>query len=382
MALGRPGTHARFLPQKIRVPTDPSGLTSSGMLIGKIRSGEDGTPQIRPRIDLLPKDYLRIGVEDERWHTTLPVMRAVHKASAFALRLPRHKTPPNGTPVFLIDRREPELLRILREWQKRLDDLPLRPAQPVSGAPQLPAPRRAKRMPDMRVMASVPMGRENRTGSGTRLALWLTRRTAEISRPVARKAAWWLPPVVWPDEEAALRRIVAGLWKDGCRNFVCNAPWQRSLFPEELPGESHLIAGPFCNVTNSSALGILAGMGFGAAFASPELPAAEALALPGASPLPLGFVLDGFWPCGISRFGLLGIKPNQPFASPRGELFWSRQYGENVWIYPGWPLDLTAKQDELLRAGYAFFAHMRENPPKELPAARRPGLFNWEGALL
>ena len=93
-------------------------------------------------------------------------------------------------------------------------------------------------------------------------------------------------------------------------------------------------------------------------------------------------MLDGFWPCGISRFGLLGIKPNLPFASPRGELFWSRQYGENVWIYPGWPLDLTAKQEDLLRAGYAFFAHMRENPPKELPAARRPGLFNWDGALL
>ncbi len=382
MALGRPGTHARFLPQKNRVPTDPSGLTSSGMLIGKIRSDEAGTPQIRPRIDLLPKDYLRIGVEDERWHATLPVTRAVHKSSNFTLRLSRHKTPPNGTPVFLIDRREPQLLQILREWQQRLDALPAPPAQPVSGTPQLPSPRRAKRMPDMRVLASVPMGRENRTGSSTRLALWLTRRTAEISRPIARKAAWWLPPVVWPDEEAALRRIVAGLWKDGCRNFVCNAPWQRRLFPEELPGESHLIAGPFCNITNSAALGILARMGFGAAFASPELPAEEALALPKASPLPLGFVLDGFWPCGISRFGLLGIKPNLPFASPRGELFWSRQYGENVWIYPGWPLDLTAKQEDLLRAGYAFFAHMRENPPKELPAARRPGLFNWDGALL
>ena len=93
-------------------------------------------------------------------------------------------------------------------------------------------------------------------------------------------------------------------------------------------------------------------------------------------------VLGGFWPVGISRFGLLGIKPNEPFMSPKGEVFWARQYGGNVWLYPGWPLDITAKRQELQQAGYSFFARLEENPPSSLPEMRRQGLFNWDGALL
>lgn len=103
---------------------------------------------------------------------------------------------------------------------------------------------------------------------------------------------------------------------------------------------------------------------------------------PGQSPLPLGLVLDGFWPVGISRFGLLGLKADEPFLSPKGEAFWARQYGGNIWIYPGWPLDLSAKRQELAAAGYSFFAHMQENPPAALLDLKRQGLFNWEGALL
>ena len=130
------------------------------------------------------------------------------------------------------------------------------------------------------------------------------------------------------------------------------------------------------------ALGVLAGMGFTGAFVSPELAREDLLALPEQSPLPLGAVLSGFWPVGLSRFGLLGVKANEPFMSPKGEVFWARQYGGNVWIYPGWPLDLTAKRQELTAAGYGFFVHIQENPPAGLPEARRQGLFNWDGALL
>ena len=142
------------------------------------------------------------------------------------------------------------------------------------------------------------------------------------------------------------------------------------------------MAGPFCNIANASALGVLQGMGFTAAIVSPELPRDEVLALPAQSPLPLGFVLSGHWPVGISRFGLLGIKANEPFVSPKGEMFWSRQYGDNVWLYPGWPLDFEAQREALLNAGYCFFATLQENLPKTRPQSKRPGLFNWEGALL
>ena len=384
MALGRSTTHARFLPQKSRVPTDPEGQTSSGLLVGKIVT-QEGRPAIKSRMELLPRDYLRIGVEDERFHTTMPVTRRVGKGGTLVLRLPRHTTPPAGTPVFLIDRREAEFVRLLNDWQNRLGTMPQHEVRAVSGAPHLPhalSRTARKRRADMRVLATLPSGKANKAGAANQLGLWLTRRATEISRTVAPRIAWWLPPVLWPEEEHTLGQTIAQLWRNGCRNFVCNAPWQRGLFPEELPSGSNLVAGPFCNTANACALGVLRQMGFATAIVSPELPRDDVLALPGQSPLPLGFVLAGHWPVGISRFGLLGIKPNEPFASPKGEMFWSRVYGENVWLYPAWPLDFSAQRQELLDAGYCFFATLQENLPKTLPPTSRPGLFNWEGSLL
>ena len=64
--------------------------------------------------------------------------------------------------------------------------------------------------------------------------LWLSPRTAEISRTIAPRICWWLPPVIWPEEEEAIRRRLAHLTREGARHFVCNAPWQRDLFPAEL----------------------------------------------------------------------------------------------------------------------------------------------------
>lgn len=381
MALGRPPSRARFLPQKNTLPLAPDGQTSSGLLAGKVRAEPDGRILLKPHFELLPQDLLRVGVEDERWHATLPVTRRIPKAGSLTLRLPRHKTPRTGTPVFLIDRREPELMLLLKDWQARLDALPARQSRAVESAPRLPVAVKARPGPDIFLRSSLPRGRETRGGRNQIMGLWLSPRSAEISRTVTPRISWWLPPVIWPDEEENLQRLITRLWRDGARHFVCNAPWQRGLFPADA-GAADLLAGPFCNAANAAALGILARMGFVGAFASPELSREDLLALPGQSPLPLGLVLDGFWPVGISRFGLLGIRTDEPFLSPKGEAFWARQYGGNIWIYPGWPLDLSAKRQELTAAGYGFFAHMRENPPAALPELRRQGLFNWEGALL
>lgn len=96
---------ARFLPQRTSEPTSPDGQTSSGRLVGKIQTDAEGRPFFKPHIELISYDYLRVGYEDENWHSTLPVTRRTPKAGTFTLRLPRHKTPKAGTPVFLIDRR-------------------------------------------------------------------------------------------------------------------------------------------------------------------------------------------------------------------------------------------------------------------------------------
>ena len=381
MALGRPGTQARFLPKRQRIPTNPGGHTGSGLLLGTLlRSG--GSLQLKPSTELKAKDFLRIGSEDQRWHETLRITRGSPAREAIPLPFRGRKLPPEGTPVYLIDRREKDLLQALSRFEKKLRQFPGRKTIACDIRLELPASRKSRRRPDMHVLSTIPQGRDNRAGSRNMLALWLTAKSVEISRTVARRVVWWLPPVVWPDESSQLGRFIQHLWRDGCRHFVANAPWQRAFFPETLPEGADLVAGPFCNIANTFTLQILAEMGFKAAFISPELGKSDLLALPRRSPLPLGFVLAGFWPVGISRFGLLALKQNVPFSSPKGEVFWTRNYGQNTWIYPAWPLNLREKENELLAAGYAFFATLSENSPPLEGLPSRPGLFNWEQALL
>lgn len=386
MALGRNPTRARFLPQHSNGPTSPDDQTSSGLLIGKVGLTPEGVAAIKTRVELLPQDYLRIGVEDESWHTTLPVTKGIPKAGTLMLRLPKHKTPKAGTSVFLIDRREAQLMQILRQWEGELKGCKATTGSPVTSSPSLPTPIKARKRPDIIVRSTVPVGRETKGSKNTLMALWLAPKAAqELSRTIVPKVSWWLPPVIWPEEEVQTARLIHNLIRNGAKHFVCNSPWQIEFFRNGASTAQNLdiIAGPFCNVANAIFIEALEKMGFAGAFVSPELPRAEFLELPRHSPLPLGMVISGFWPVGISRFGLsAGIKANEPFASPKGEVFWARNYGPNLWIYPAWPLDLNEKRPELENAGYSFFAHVQESPPPALPEVRRQGLFNWEGDLL
>ena len=310
--------------------------------------------------------------------------RRTPKAGTCPLRLSRHKTPKAGTPVFLIDRREPELESILRDWEQRLARAHAVQTREVSFTPRLPSPARGRRQPDLLVRSSLPQGKETRGARASMTGLWMTPSTVRaISRTVAPRISWWLSPVIWPDEEEGWKRLVAEALRNGARHFVLNAPWQIALFGREcLRDPLHLVAGPFCNASNAACIAVLASMGFEAAFVSPELTGEDMLSLPGQSCLPLGAVLSGWWPVGISRHKLHHVKPNEAFASPKGELFWARRYGENTWVYPGWPLGLDGHRPELEAAGFSFFASLDETPPASLPEARRASLFNWQGALL
>jgi hypothetical protein len=127
---------------------------------------------------------------------------------------------------------------------------------------------------------------------------------------------------------------------------------------------------------------VLAKLGFNAAFASPELTAEDYLSLPRQCCLPMGMVLSGYWPVGIARHGLNLVKANEAFFSPKGEGFWGRNYGRNLWLYPAWPLDLSDHRQELEAAGYAFFARIEETLPPNMPTIRRTSDFNWNGSLL
>ncbi|MEZ4604666.1 MAG: hypothetical protein R2861_15065 [Desulfobacterales bacterium] len=117
-------------------------------------------------------------------------------------------------------------------------------------------------------------------------------------------------------------------------------------------------AGPFCNVANELAIENLASMGVSGVMVSPELGGAEYISLPSKSPLPLG-VVSGRWPCVIPHHAG-ELESGQPFTSPKGEQAWVRPYGSDFWVFPNWPVDLTAKTDELKRAGYKMLVHLLE----------------------
>ncbi len=387
-ALGRPRTKATFLPQKPRPPVQANQQTGSGLLAGKVHlaGGRGGRPRFgfRPRFALMAGDYLRVGYEDQPWHFTTRVNGRVPKNGAFPLRPPAAKSPKPGTPVFLIDRQEPELIRQLQHWQDRLDRCPGREPVAVDLEPRLPSPPPGPR-PRPREMVVAweppsPKGGKKMPAEKAPNALWLAPRALQAA-PQAQVPRWWwwLPPVIWPNEEEDWRRLVEQALERGARRFVLGSPWQAAL----LAGAgAELMAGPFCNASNPAALAVLAKLGLKGAIVSPELSAGDFLALPGQSPLPLGVVLTGFWPMGLSRWPLAGIKPGQPFTSPKKEVFWLRRRGQNTWIYAGWPLDLARYRQELVQAGYVWLVHLAEEPPASLPRARRASSFNWKLKLL
>ncbi|MDR1360265.1 MAG: U32 family peptidase [Deltaproteobacteria bacterium] len=386
MALGRPGERTFFLRKtpSAESATGKPVQTGSGLFIGAVGRPMSGGYEFQPRIPLLPRDFLRIGHEDEPWHCTISVPGAVPSGKTFPLRLPRGKQPKADTPVFLIDRQAPELLALLKEWEKNLGSLPSaehaqeKPASLCALQPA-PAPFSGLRPKDILLRASLPHGRD-KSAPGIQ-GLWLSPKAVrEVSRTLHSRISWWLPPVIWPEEEALWSRLIAGILRNGARHVVCNAPWQIAFFPN--PADMVLTAGPFCNTANALALEVLRRAGFSKAVISPELGEADILSLPAKSPLPLGLVISGFWPMGISRRATQPLNTRDSFTSPRNEEFWLRRYGPHTWIYPAWPLDLAARRPALARAGYAFFIAMPDHPPATLAQTPRPGEFNWHTGIL
>lgn len=418
MAFGRPATKAMFLPSHGNTDSEEKaqsnkaknlkqskgkptaitggasrfGQTGSGLQCGRTERDEKGRCFVKPAIALLTKDLLRIGYEDEPWHATIPVVKNVAKDAVFELRVPAKKMPKNGTPVFLIDRKEPELQRELAVWEKRLERQALKQESKDEDIAALKAPsysgdknKEKSRKLNILLRSSLPQGRDAKRGiePGTVQGLWLSPRTVnDISQTLFGRISWWLPPVIWPDEEQGWERLISIAVRKGARHFVCNEPWQTEFFTNPAVVKRHadkpvLTAGPLCNVANVPALALLKDMGFSSAIISAELGEKHILGLPKASPLPLGIVVAGYFPMGITRHVAEPVKNQLPFVSPMGEEFWIRRYGQSTWIYPSWPLDITMHKSALERAGYTTFVTMDDSPPKAVGEPRRTSEFNW-----
>nr|WP_126381234.1 U32 family peptidase [Desulfovibrio ferrophilus] len=381
-SLGRKGSHYSFLPQRRYDPTDPSSQTGSGMPVARTGKTAGRKQQVSPRVPLLKGDLLRVGYQDEPWHQTVRVTRNVPKGGR--LDFMSQRPPKGGTPVFLIDRREPELSEAIAGLQRELDSV--RVAKPGASEfiPELPRGLRGGGKGKVRFeIINVNRRPPKRMFKGAKAALWLAPK---MLLKGAANYQLWMPPVIWPEEEKLWFDTVSRAYKAGARRFVLGAPWQLHLFENFLAHAKgralELWAGPFCNIANPLALAELKTMGFAGAVVSPELAREDILALPKHSPLPLGFVTYGNWPMGITRIKPESFKTEKPMASPMGEVCWTRRYGQNNWIFPSWGIDLRDKERELTSAGYAMFAHIFESVPREVPAPNRISTFNWDLNLI
>ncbi len=374
-ALGRPGTHYHFLPQRPQNPVDTRSATGSGLLIGRVKGGGRAS-FFNPNEELLKGDLLRIGYEDEPGHGIERIGRFVPKGGRHFFSAAVRQAP-KGTAVFLIDRREKALEDLIKGLEAELPERTLTLDPPSSFRPNRPAPFRGRIPPlELRVCRH-PAGGGGADCSG----LWLSEAAlAVLPERVCRHTWWWLPPVVFPSDAAPIRALVAAACARGGRSFVLNDPWQVGVF-DSIGSRLRLWAGPFCNLTNPLALETAAALGFEGAIVSPELGDADILALPRSSPLPLGVLIGGNWPLCVARTAAADLILDAPFRSPKGEEAWSVRHGPLMWVYPNWRLNLQDRRRQLEQAGYRLFVHLIEPLPNHVTLKERPGRWNWEVGL-
>lgn len=377
VALGRPAVHYRFLPQREQEPVRTDVQTGSGLLVGRIKGARSGA-YITVRQALLPGDSLRVGTEDEAWHGVFEVPRAVPKKGRLDVQPFLKRPPAKGTPVFLVDRKQRALKQALQMLEAEVPPEQRIPPQPR--AFDLKLPRRSKKRPKpvAACVYRIPPRRQSCPGG---LELWLSSKAmAAVENGKTRiHPWWWLPPVLWPGDEAGLKALVNRALKAGSRYFVLNALWQQALFSRSK--SVTLWAGPFCNLANALAIGGAARLGFAGAIVSPELGHSDYLELARHSPIPLGIVIFGNWPLTIARTRCRQLKARTPFLSPKGEAAWAQPIEGNTWVYPNWPVDLRDKMGVLKKAGYCRFAYLFEPVPARIKIKKRPGRWNWEHGL-
>ncbi|OEU69131.1 MAG: peptidase U32 [Desulfovibrio sp. S3730MH75] len=377
LALSRPSSHSNFLPQRPFVPLDPTNETGSGFLIGITKQEKNGKSFFECRQELLQGDFLRIGYQDQPGHQTMKIRKFVPKRGKVTIQAQGKGRLKSGTRVFLIDRREEGLVNALKKLETALSKIKVAEKTSSSVKIDLPHPfNLTERVKLMSLQRNPPRGR-NKYGTG----IWLSANALDRTpKPLVSKIWWYLPPVIWPNEEAEFKQILAYCLAHGATDFVLGSPWQKGLFPDDDKLNFH--AGPFCNVANPLALMELYEMGFKSAFVSPELSKADFLALPQHSPLPLGIITSGLWPLAISRIVAEETELMAPIYSQKKEICWVRKYNQNYWVYPGWELELKEVTKKLESAGYSMFLQITETWPKAVPTPNRTSTFNWDLSLM
>ena len=375
-AMGREFTHYNLLSQRIMNPLDHSSETGSGLFAGRIKN--PASPYFITREALFPSDLLRIGFEDEQSHSIQRVTRAVPKKGKFYLNKKSKFKIKKGTSVYIIDRRGQELATVIKALDAELADLEETTIRPVENRYKESPKKKAVKAKGKTQEITVSRGKVRQIHANAQTGVWISTRGYSV--PPSSKNWLWLDPVLFPEEENICFDYIAKAIKKGAKNFVLNAFWQVSFFKN--PKQLNLWAGPFCNITNSNTVNLLHQQGFSGAIVSPELDQDTFCSLPQKSNLPLGAVIYGNWPLGISRIISKDLKKNQAFTSPMGETGWISKHNNNYFVFPNWHLDLTSKKDQLEKAGFSLFVTIHETIPGGIKVKNRPGLWNWNLKLL
>ncbi len=375
-ALGRQFSHYQLLTQRMINPLTHESETGSGLFTGRVQN--PSAPFFSTREALLPSDLLRIGSEDDSFHDIQKVTRAVPKKGKFYLGKQSRFKVKTGTPVYIIDRRGPELeteIKALDDELNLMEKVSVRPIDPETKGPSFH--RSTKTVREIRDILLI-RGRQKILRRNADKGIWISQQ--DYSTPPDAGAWLWLDPVLFPGEEKKCAHYISGAIKKGAKNFVLNSLWQISLF--KLQQRLNLWAGPFCNIANGQAINLLKQQGFSGIIVSPELDQETFMSLAMRSELPLGIVIYGNWPLGISRIISKDLEPDKAFMSPKGEMAWISKHNNNYHVFPNWPLDLTAKKEILAKAGFSVFVYMHEPIPKDIRMKDRPGIWNWDLKLL
>jgi putative protease len=375
-ALGRQFSHYQLLTQRMINPLTHESETGSGLFTGRVQ--DPAAPFFSTREALLPLDLLRIGSEDDTFHDIQKVTRAVPKKGKFYLNKKSRFKIKTGTPVYIIDRRGTELvaeLKLLDDELNLLEKISVRPVDSETKA--LLSGKIFKKHPAAKDIL-LTRGRQRVQNRHGDKGIWISQQ--DYSTPPSAGSWLWLDPVLFPEEEKKCADYISSAIKKGAKNFVVNSLWQISLFSSVQ--HLNIWAGPFCNIANNMAAQLLKQNGFSGIIVSPELDQETLLALPRQSELPLGIVIYGNWPLGLSRIISEDLKTDQAFYSPKEEGAWITKHGSTYHVFPNWLLDLTTKRDELIKAGYSLFVHIHEPVPKTIRMKARPGLWNYNLKLI
>ena len=358
MSLGRPTTHYFFLSHRKYTPIDPHTESASGYEIGKTFVSK-GKVYIRPKIDLMAGDRIRISYEDKKGHNIIKINRFVKKGKKYSLNI---KTDA-GQPVFLIDRKESKLVeeinKLKREWLKIDSNKGKYKYYTQEVKPRNPRINPKKfRQPIVYLTVYRDASKVKRSKKGSK-GIWVF--DPDFNPGFLSKDTWiFLDPVLWPEDEDRWRRCINSLISKGIKFFIFNSLFHASLTPLD---SIYAWVGPFSNITNSEGLNLAFDMGFKGAVLSPELKDINLLAdIVKASPIPLGVFVKGLWPYTISRTKHEEIPLKTYIYSPKNEPMWMDRLYRNYYLFPKKEINLMSKIKSLKNAGFKLFLEFSGNP--------------------